>query len=120
MINEPNKGGFMRFHHNNIGKHSTTRRSEVRNRRSVTGRRVRLTILGVAVVFSIASFAAMANFQGATVYARDFNAEIKALQNQINDYNKRADERCRLRRIPCKARLMSYRTARIKFRPRLI
>ena len=25
----------MRFHHNNIGKHSTTRRSEVRNRRSV-------------------------------------------------------------------------------------
>ena len=82
----------MRFHHNNIGKHSTTRRSEVRNRRSVTGRRVRLTILGVAVVFSIASFAAMANFQGATVYARDFNAEIKALQNQINDYNKRASE----------------------------
>ena len=21
MNNEPNKGGFMRFHHNNIGKH---------------------------------------------------------------------------------------------------
>ena len=85
MSNEPNKGGFMRFHHNKIRNSSKLRHSGV-------VRRVRLTILGVAVVFSIASFVSMANLQGTTASARDFNAEIKALQNQINDYNKRADE----------------------------
>ena len=78
----------MRFHHNKIRNNSKSRHSGVVRR----GRRVRLTILGAAVVFSIASFVSMANLQGATVSARDFNAEIKALQNQINDYNKRASE----------------------------
>lgn len=78
----------MRFHHNKIRNSSKSRHSGVVRR----GRRVRLTILGVAVVFSIASFVSMANLQGTTASARDFNAEIKALQNQINDYNKRASE----------------------------
>lgn len=79
----------MRFHHNIAIKHTRERQRQSSRHH---GRRIRLTVLGATVVFTVAGFIAMANLQGATAYARDFNAEIQALQNQINDYNKRASE----------------------------
>lgn len=74
----------MRFHHNN--SHRTKRSSSAR-----TSWRVRLTMLGAAVIVAVAGVVPLSG--GADVaYARDYDAEIKALQNQIDDYNKRASE----------------------------
>lgn len=74
----------MRFHHNN--SHRTKRSSSAR-----TSWRVRLTMLGAAVIVAVAGIVPLSG--GADVaYARDYDAEIKALQNQIDDYNKRASE----------------------------
>lgn len=50
-------------------------------------------MLGTAVLFTVATFAGMLNFDGNKVAsARDFDAEIKALENQIKDYQSRASD----------------------------
>ena len=68
----------MGFHHNNlkfIADHS---------------RPMKFGCLVMAMAFVVASGVQLAS--PLTVEARDYNAEIKALQNQIDDYNKRAGE----------------------------
>ena len=48
-------------------------------------------MLSLAVVFSVVSVTAVLG-AGHSAQARDFNAEIRALQNQINDYRKHSSE----------------------------
>lgn len=79
----------MGFHHNNTDGMATSRRQHSVGRRRTC--RIRLTMLGAAVLLTVASFAGMFIIEP-TAYARDYNAEIRALQNQIDDYNKRASE----------------------------
>lgn len=93
----------MRFHHNNNLDCSgvtaqQNKRAAGRDSAKSAGRhtqrrngKVRLTLLGMAVVFTISCVASMFGAQQ-KAYARDFNAEIKALQNQINDLNQRASD----------------------------
>ena len=81
----------MRFHHNNSDG-ATLSRQHKRCRVSGRGRHIRLIMLGAAVVFTVASFVSMFSVQNNIAYARDYDAEIQALQNQIDDYNKRSSE----------------------------
>ena len=81
----------MRFHHNNSDG-ATLSRQRRRCKVSGRGRHIRLIMLGAAVVFTVASFVSMFSVQNNIAYARDYDAEIQALQNQIDDYNKRSSE----------------------------
>lgn len=82
----------MRFHHNNSTGTTSSRRTKCHRGNILRGNCRRVMILGAVVVFTIASCLSMFNAQAPTAYARDYDAEIKALQNQIDDYNKRASE----------------------------
>lgn len=84
----------MRFHHNNSSQRGASSPVTKHTKRAAwLGRgRVRLTMLGTAVIFTISVFASMFSPATPAVYARDYEAEIKALQNQIDDYNKRSSE----------------------------
>lgn len=79
----------MGFHHNNL--FTKWRSKHCSHYPGMTGCRLRVVMLGAAVVFTIATFASMFSVSN-TAYARDYNAEIKALENQVADYNKRAGE----------------------------
>ena len=82
----------MRFHHNNSTGTTSSHRTKCHHGNILRGNCRRVMILGAVVVFTIASCLSMFNVQAPTAYARDYDAEIKALQNQIDDYNKRASE----------------------------
>ena len=73
----------MRFHHNS--KVKTKRQDKIRAIRR------KVVLLGAAVIFCCTAIGGILTDQS-TVHARDFDAEIRALQNQINDYNQRASE----------------------------
>ncbi|MCG5106017.1 hypothetical protein MBO12_03230, partial [Candidatus Saccharibacteria bacterium] len=60
-------------------------------KKSIRGKRVRLAVLSLAVVFAVVSVTSVLG-AGHSAQARDFNAEIRALQNQINDYRKHSSE----------------------------
>ena len=81
----------MRFHHNNSDGATSSRQHRC-CKVSGRGRHIRLIMLGAAVVFTVASFVSMFSVQNNIAYARDYDAEIQALQNQIDDYNKRSSE----------------------------
>lgn len=53
------------------------------------GSRIKLTLLGATVIAAVAGAVLVGG--GQTAKARDFNAEIKALQSQIDNYNTQAN-----------------------------
>ncbi len=53
--------------------------------------KVKMSLVGVAAVTLMSAGLAMVN-QAQTAKARDYNAEIKALQNQINEYSQKSSE----------------------------
>ncbi|RYC76228.1 CHAP domain-containing protein [Candidatus Nanoperiomorbus periodonticus] len=83
----------MRFHHNNKSRQVMPMKIKqtLLRKKSIKGKRVRLAVLSLAIILAMASVTAVLG-AGHSAQARDFNAEIRALQNQINDYRKHSSE----------------------------
>lgn len=83
----------MRFHHNNKSRQVMPMKIKqtLLRKKNIRGKRVRLAVLSLAIILAMASVTAVLG-AGHSAQARDFNAEIRALQNQINDYRKHSSE----------------------------
>lgn len=88
----------MRFHHNSISPGLDDRRGKIhRHARKILGfsshrSAVKIRLLSVAALIAVASVGVIFTNDTQHAYARDYDAEIKNIENQIKDYNKQTSK----------------------------